>query len=199
MVRAGLRRILQEALPGARCEEVATTPEVLAALRTTRWDLVLLDLAVAGRGGLELLREIRRLRPRLPVLVTTAYADDPFAFRCFRAGAAGYVSKAQPAEDLVEAARRVLAGGRYVSASLAEQLAAALRWDADQPPHAALSDRELQVLQRIARGRSIREIAAEFHLSDKTVATYRTRILEKLNLRSARELVGYALRCDLVD
>lgn len=199
MVRDGLRRILAEAFPDLRCGDAATTTEALLALRAARWDAVLLDLSVAGRGGLDLLKDIRRLRPRLPVLVTTPYADDPFAVRCFRAGAAGYVAKARPATELVEATRRILAGGRYLDADLAEQLAASLVWGSDRPAHDALSDRELQVLQLLARGRSVRDIAAELHLSDKTISTYRARILEKLQLRSSGELVRYAIRSELVD
>ena len=198
IVRRGLRQILTEAFPGACVEEVERSEAALAAVASTPWDLVLLDVNIPGRGGLEVLEDAKRLRPTMPVLVVSAYPEEEFAVRCLRLGAAGYVTKSTVSAELVAAVRRALAGGKYVTASLAPRLAEVLGGDAPAAPHEALSGRELQVLRLVATGRTSKEIAAELHLSEKTIATYRARISEKLGVSSVVELTRYAFQHGLV-
>lgn len=199
VVRRGLRQVLAEGFPGARFGEAASSPAALAALSDQEWDLVLLDINIPGRSGLEVLEDVRRSWPRLPVLVVSAYPEEEFAVRSLRLGAAGYLTKGSASDELVAAARKALAGGKYVTATLAEKLASVVGGDPGQEPHAALSSRELQVLRLVASGRTAKEIAGELHLSEKTIATYRARIAEKLGLSTTVEIARYALRHKLVD
>lgn len=180
-------------------EEASTSAEVLDLLTRGPCDLMLLDVNLPGRSGLEVLEDVRRGWPHLPVLVVSAYPEEEFAIRCFRLGAAGYVAKDAAVDELVSATRRALAGGKYVTAALAEQLAAALGGEVPGAPHEALSPREMQVLRLVARGRSAREIAAEIHVSERTIQTYRARIGEKLGVSTNVELTRYALRYKLSD
>jgi DNA-binding NarL/FixJ family response regulator len=145
------------------------------------------------------LKEIRALRPQLPVLMMTMYAEDQYALRSFRAGASGYITKGSTAEDLVQAVQKLLSGGKYVTPSLAEHLATRLVSDTGKPLHESLSDRELQVLRLLANGMTVKEIGYHLNLSEKTISTYRTRVLEKMNMRTAAQLMRYAIRTDLVD
>jgi DNA-binding NarL/FixJ family response regulator len=163
------------------------------------WDLVLLDVNLPGRSGLEVLEEAKRLRPRTPALILSASPEDEFAVRSLKLGASGYLNKSVAPEEILAAAKKVLAGGKYVSASLAEKLAASLAGGARQILHEALSSRELQVLRLVAGGRTIKEIAAETGLSGKTVGTYRSRIARKLDLHSNVDLTRYALKHRLAD
>jgi two-component system invasion response regulator UvrY len=199
IVRDGLRRILAEALPDATFGEAATATEALVAARSAPWDLVVLDVSLPSRSGLDVLKELRHDRPDARVLMTTMYAEDQYALRSFRAGAAGYITKDSGPDDFVAAVQKVLAGGRYVSPSLAEHLASTLGSDTGRPPHERLSDRELQVLRLLASGLSVKEIGHQLHLSDKTISTYRARVLEKLQLRTAAQLMRYAIGANLVD
>jgi two-component system, NarL family, invasion response regulator UvrY len=199
VVRRGLKQVLAEAFPGAKIEDAATSEAAMAALSGGAWDLLLLDINIPGRSGLELLEEARRLWPALPVLVVSAYPEEEFAIRCIRLGAAGYLTKTSASAELVAAARKALAGGKYVTARLAEKLMDVLGGEAHPLPHEALSSRELQVLRLVASGRTGKEIASELHLSEKTIATYRARISEKLGLSTIVELTRYALRHGLVD
>ena len=194
IVRRGLRQVLAEAFPAAQLEEADSSETALAAVASTPWDLVLLDVAIPGRSGLEVLEDARRLRPGMPVLMVSAYPEEEFAVRCLRLGAAGYVTKSTASVELVAAARKALSGGKYVTAKLAERLVEVLGGEGQAAPHEALSTRELQVLRLVASGRSTKEIAAELHLSEKTIGTYRARISEKLGLSTAVELTRYALR-----
>jgi DNA-binding NarL/FixJ family response regulator len=198
VVRRGLRQVLAEALPSARFEEADSSEAALGAIAGTAWDLVLLDVNLPGRSGLEVLEDAKRLRPQMPVLVVSAYPEEEFAVRCIRLGAAGYLTKNTASAELVAAARKVLAGGKYVTARLAERLMDVLGGDAAAAPHEALSSRELQVLRLVASGRTSKEIAAELHLSEKTIATYRARISEKLGLSTIVELTRYAVQHGLV-
>lgn len=198
IARRGLEQALAFNLPEASFGEAASTGEALACLEAGRWDLALVDLNMPGRDGLEFLSEARRLWPDLPVLVVSAYAEDEFAVRCFRLGARGYVNKTSGSAEILAAVKRVLAGGKYITATLAERLATALGGGEGQPPHEALSARELQVLRMVATGKTLKEIAGELHLSERTVATYRARIAEKLGLSSAVELTRYAMQHNLV-
>ncbi|MFO0585684.1 MAG: response regulator transcription factor [Anaeromyxobacter sp.] len=199
MLRRGLEQVLAEAWPGARCAGVPDAPAALDALAREPWDVVLVDLNLPGRDGLSLLSEIRRLHPQLPALVLTSLPEDEFAVRCMQLGAAGFLTKASAGDELVGAVKKVLAGGKYVTASLAEKLAALVGGDFERPAHEALSNRELQVLRLVATGLSSREIGAQLNVSEKTVTTYRARIADKLGISSNVELTRYALKHKLVD
>jgi two-component system, NarL family, invasion response regulator UvrY len=199
IVRRGLRQVLGEGFPEARLDEASTAADGLALLSRETYDLLFLDVNLPGRSGLEMLEDVRRTSPRLPVLMVSAYPEEEFAIRCFRLGAAGYVAKEAAVDELVHATRRALAGGKYVTAALAEQLAAAVGGEVLSAPHESLSPREMQVLRLVARGCSAKEIAAELHVSERTVATYRARIAEKLGISTSVELTRYALQNGLSD
>ena len=198
VVRRGIKEMLADASDTFHVEEAGTAPEVLDRVGAEAWDLLILDLNLPGRGGLDLLADIRRDRPRLPVLVLSMYPEDQFAMRALRAGASGYVTKESAAEELITAVNKIVKGGRYVSAALAERMAVSLGPESDRPPHEALSDREFQVLRLIASGKTVSQIADELSLSVKTISTYRTRILEKMAMTTNAELTVYAVRAGLV-
>lgn len=199
IVRSGLRQILTEA-GAAAIGEAATPQEALALARSDAWDLLILDIRLPGRGGLDVLSDLQAEQPRLPVLILSMHSEEQYAIRAFRAGASGYLTKETAAERLVEAVNKVTSGGRYVSPELAEQLAVALGPDAPaQPGHAALSDREFEVLRLIASGSTVGEIADRLSLSVKTVSSYRARMLDKVGLRNNAELMRYALQHRLID
>lgn len=199
IVRRGIRDLLSDALAGVRFGEAASASEAMNALEQEHWSLLVLDLNLPGRGGLDVLAEVRRRESRPPVLVLSAYSEEDFAVRSIRLGAAGYVSKSSAADELVVAVRRALEGGRYITARIAEKLAAVLGGEVAGAPHEALSGRELQVLRLVAGGRTLKEIAAEFRLSEKTIATYRARISAKLGISTNVDLTRYALKHGLVD
>lgn len=198
IVRKGLIQILAGSVPGISVDEAKDGRQALAMALEKSYALVLLDISMPGRGGLEVLKEIRSRRPGVPVMILSIYPEEEYAVRAFRAGASGYVTKDSAAEELVGAIRKVLSGGRYVSASLAEKLAFELESDAGKPPHETLSDREYQVLQMIASGKTVTEIAKELALSVKTISTYRSRILEKMRAKNNAELTRYAFENRLV-
>ena len=177
----------------------STSAEALATARETDPDLVILDLSMPGRGGLETLADLKRWKPKVQVLILTAHKEDDYAIRCLRAGADGYLTKDKAGEELVTAVTRIVSGGKYIGPSLAEALAMSLTWKTDGPPHHQLSDREFQVMRMIAEGRTVSEIADDLCLSVKTVSTYRSRVLEKMNLKNNAELMRYALREELVE
>jgi DNA-binding NarL/FixJ family response regulator len=191
VLRKGLRQILAEAYPDVQFGEAATTPETTACLAQHPWDLLLLDIFMPGRTGLEVLHDVRARYPNLPVLVLSGAPEDQLAVRVLQAGASGYLNKQAAPENLTLAVRKVLTGGKYVSATLAESLAAKLS-QTGRPLHETLSDREFEVMQLLLAGRSLKEIAAELSLSPKTVSTFHTRLREKLQVRSDVELVRYA-------
>ncbi|MCP5524147.1 MAG: response regulator transcription factor [Verrucomicrobiales bacterium] len=198
IVRRGLQELLSCAFPNAPWGGLGF-PEAVDLLASQSWDLVLLDVNMPGRSGLEVLEDARRLCPQTPVLVLSAYPEEEFAMRAFKLGAAGYLNKQSACDELVVAVRKVLAGGRYVTASMAERLAASLGGGLEQAPHESLSSRELQVLRLVATGKTLKEVAAELALSEKTVGTYRARIAEKTGLSSSVQLARYAMRHKLVD
>ncbi len=199
LIRHGLRGLLREHFPEARIAEAATAKEAVAAALEGGWDLALVDINMPGRSGLELIRDLRQMHPALPVLVVSAHTEEDFALRALKLGAAGYVSKLSAADILVAAVKKVLSGGRYVSPAVAEKLAQAAAEGWSGTPHENLSHREMQVLQMIATGKTIKEIAAELALSEKTIATYRSRISEKLGLSTNVELTRYAMQHGLVE
>jgi two-component system invasion response regulator UvrY len=198
-VRRGLKEILDDEFSVLETGEAANSQAAMELITKQDWDLVLLDINLPGRGGLEVLSEIKRLRPRTPVLVVSAYPEEEFAIRSLKLGASGYLNKSMASEEMVTAAKKAMAGGKYVTASLAEKLAATMGSDIRHAPHESLSGRELQVLQMIAKGRSIKEIATELVLSEKTIGTYRTRISKKMGLATNVDLTRYALKHRLVD
>ena len=199
LVRRGIVEVLAEAFPGGSIAEASDGVEALQAVYDGTWDLVVLDLSMPGRTGLDILKEIRGARPRLPVLILSSYPERQFATRALLAGASGYLNKGSPPEVLLSAVRKVLAGGRFISASLGESLAADLGRDLSKPLHECLSDREYDVMLRIASGSTVSEIAEEIHLSVKTISTYRARVLEKMRMKNNAELTQYGVREKLVD
>ena len=199
IVRHGLRQILTTRLGKVEVSEAKDAGEAINLLITKDFDLVLLDINMPGRGGLEVLEEIRRLHPKTPVLVLTSYPEEQFALRAFKLGAAGYITKQSASEELITAVQRILGGGKYVTSSLAERLASCLGGKNEEAPHEALSNRELQVLRLVAVGKSMKETADELALSEKTVAAYRARISAKTGLKTNVEIARYALKRGLVE
>ena len=198
VVRRGLRQILAETpdiLVGA---EAATAEEARRFVREQRFTAVVLDVNLPGSSGLELLAEIRRERPELPILVLTVYSEEQYAIRAIKAGAAGFLTKESAPDKLVEAVRKVAGGGRYVSAELAETLASLLAGEKGGAVHERLSDREFEILRILASGKTVSEAAQLLSLSVKTVSTHRTRILKKMEMRTNAELMHYAMRNGLV-
>jgi two-component system, NarL family, invasion response regulator UvrY len=199
ILRRGLKEILMREMKGAVCGEAKDATETLARIECSEWDLLILDITMPGRSGLEVLRDLKAARSKLPVLVLSMHSEDQYARRILKAGASGYMNKECAPEELVKAVRKVLAGGRHVSPALAEQLAADLSQDSGQPMHEVLSDREFEVLRMLAAGKTVSQIADELHLGVTTVSTYRARLLEKMNMTTTAELMHYALHNRLID
>ena len=198
IVRRGLRELLSDEFRGAAFGEASTAQQALEQLWKQKWDVALLDITLPGRSGLDLLKEFKAARPRLPVLVLSVHPEDQFALRALKAGAEGYLTKESAPEELVKAIRKILAGGRYVSPTLAEKLALGVNKDFTRTPHETLSDREYDVMSRIASGKTVTEIAGELSLSPKTISTYRARILEKLGVKNNAAIIRYAIQNGLV-
>jgi DNA-binding NarL/FixJ family response regulator len=199
ILRSGLKEILVHELKDVVCGEAEDARQVLLQVQSGDWDLVMLDITMPGRSGLDILKDLKAVRPKLPVLVLSMHPEDQYGKRVLKAGASGYMRKESAPDELIKAIRKVLAGGRYVSPALAEKLAVDLSDDAGRPAHETLSDREFEVLRMIASGKTVGHIAEELHLSVTTVSTYRARILEKMDLTTTAELMHYALRNHLVD
>lgn len=198
VVRQGVKQILAESFAQATFGEAQNTHELLELAGSARWDIVVLDLAMPGGNGLEALKQIKHDHPQLPVLILSMYPEDQYAVRTIRAGAAGYLNKESVPEELVQAIRKILRGGEYISAAVADELVLNARQVNDQPLHKQLSDREYQVLCLIASGKEVKEISSELGLSAKTVSTYRARMLEKMNMKTNAELTHYAIQNSLV-
>ena len=171
---------------------------MLALVKQREWDIVIMDISMPGRSGLELLRELKEAKPSLPVLVMSTHSEELFAVRMFRAGASGYITKAAAAERVVEAIRTILSGHKYISASAGEQLAANVERDSSKLPHELLSDREFQVFCMLASGMNLRQIGEQLCVSANTISTYRARILEKMNVKSNADLTRYAIQYSLI-
>lgn len=199
LLRNGLKQLLSQEPDLMIAGEATDSEQALARLAEADWDVLILDITMPGRGGLEILRDVRRMRPELPVLILSMHPEEQFAVRAIKAGASGYVCKNTAPEEVVCAIRKILTGKKYVSSNLAEMLANALDSDIDRPPHELLSDREFQVLCKIASGKTVSQIACETTLSVKTVSTYRARVLEKMSMHNNAELTRYALENHLVD
>ena len=199
VVRHGVCGILNKAFGNLEVQEAKDSREALQLILEHEFDLILLDINMPGRSGLDVLEEARRIRPKTPVLVLSAYPEEEFAVRAFKLGASGYLNKQSAFDELVAAVKKALAGGKYVTAALSEKLAGILGNEFEQAPHEALSTREFQVLRLVATGKTIKEIASELALSEKTVGVYRSRIAAKMGLSTNVDLARYALKHKLVE
>jgi two-component system, NarL family, invasion response regulator UvrY len=199
ILRRGVIDIVRREFSDAACSEAENADQVLADVEGHGWDLVILDVSMPGRSGIDVLVDVKRLHPKLPVLILSMHPEDQYGKRVLRAGASGYLNKDSAPEELILAIRKVLAGGRYVSPALAEVLALDLGRASDQPLHDNLSTRELEVLLLIGSGKTNSQIAEVLHLSTTTVSTYRARILEKMDMANSAELMSYVLRNQLVE
>jgi two-component system, NarL family, invasion response regulator UvrY len=199
IVRRGLREILATEPDVIDVIEAAHPQQVLDLAGSSDVDVVVLDLGLPGRGGLDVLKDLRRALPKLPVLILSMQPEEQYAVRALRAGAAGYLTKDAAPAKLIEAIKKVTAGGRYISPAVAEQLAASVAAGATKPPQELLSDREFEVLRLIASGKTVGDIAERLALSVKTVSSYRARLLEKMGLSNNAELMRYAIEHKLVD
>lgn len=199
IVREGLKQILCETFDTIVVDEAGTSQEVLNKVWKNDYDVVLLDISLPDRSGLDVLKELKRAKPELHILMISMHPEAQYAVRAIRAGASGYLTKESAPDDLVAAVQKVLSGRKYISPSLAEKLAFALEVDAEKPVHEMLSDREYQVMCMIASGKMVKEIAGELILSAKTISTYRSRILRKMRMKSSAELTHYAIKHSLVD
>jgi DNA-binding NarL/FixJ family response regulator len=199
VVRRGLREILADALPGTLFSEAGSGDEVLSHLEKTKTALLVLDISMPGRSGMDVLRDVKHAYPRLPVIILSVHPEDQYAVRCLRAGAAAYINKESAAEELAIATKKILNGGRYISASLAEKLIGNLDEPVDKPLHESLSDREHEVMKMIAAGVPLTDIGESLHVSVKTISTYRARIMEKMQMKSNAELTRYAMTQGMID
>lgn len=199
IVRGGLKQMIAGESDMELIGEARNAAELLELFGNCSCDVLVLDISMPGRSGLDVLKELKSKQPHLAVLVLTIYAEDQYAIRAFRAGAAGYVTKDHAPAELIKAIRHVAAGGKYVTPALAERMAGLLGRDEATLPHESLSDREYEVLLKIASGRTVSQIADELFLSPNTVSTYRARLLEKLSLRTTAELIHYAVINRLID
>ena len=199
VVRRGLREILADALPGADFSEAGNGDEVLSQLGKSQAAMLILDISMPGRSGMDVLRDVKHAYPRLPVIILSCQPEDQYAVRCLRAGAAAYINKESAPEELAEATKKILSGGRYVSASVAETLLTNLDDSAEKPLHELLSDREYEVMKLITAGVPLTEIGDRLHVSVKTISSYRARIMEKMQMKSNAELTRYAMKHSLID
>ncbi|MEO6252329.1 MAG: response regulator transcription factor [Ferruginibacter sp.] len=198
VVRKGLRQILLDEFPTAVIHEVADAEELIMKVMTQKWDVVVSDLSMPGRSGLDALQQIKLSFPNLPVLILSIHPEEQYALRALKAGAAGYLSKDTAPDELVKAVQKVLLGKKYISQSIAEKLANTFSADADQSPHEKLSDREFDVMKLLANGKSVSDIAEMLSLSVTTVSTYRARVMTKMDLRSNSDLTKYAIEHNLI-
>ena len=199
VVRRGLREILTDAHPGANFSEAGNGDEVLTRLGKAQISMLVLDINMPGRSGLDILRDVKHTFPRLPVIILSCQPEEQYAVRCLRAGAAAYINKESAPEELAMATKKIMSGGRYVSTSLAEKLIDNLDESAGKPLHESLSDREHEVMKMIAAGTPLTEIGERLHVSVKTISTYRSRIMEKMLMKSNAELTRYAMTQGMID
>jgi len=199
IVRKGLKQIISETPDMIVAEEADNGLEALDKISENNYDVILLDISMPGKNGLELLRLVRRKKPKLPVLMLSVHPEEQYAVRSLRAGASGYLTKESAPDELIAAIREISKGGKFVNASLAEKLISELEIYVERPSHETLSDREYQVMCMSAMGKTLKEIAQELSLSIQTVSTYRTRILEKMNMNSIAEVIRYAVKHGLVE
>jgi DNA-binding NarL/FixJ family response regulator len=199
IVRNGLRQILSDTFSGATVAEAGDAKEALEHITKKKLDVILLDISLPGQSGLDILKQIKNVQPEAKVLILTMHPEDQYAIRVLKAGASGYLTKDSASDEVPNAVRKILAGGRYVSATLAENLAANLHASAQKTLHERLSDREYQILRMIGIGKSVKEIAYDLSLSIKTISTYRARVLSKLKFKGNADVIRYAMREKLVE
>ncbi len=199
VVRQGIKQVLSDAFHPALMGEASNAEEGMAEIKSTDWDVLVLDLSLPGTSGLDLLKDLRRERPTLPVLVLSMYSPDQFARRAMNAGASGYLTKDSNPNELVKAVGEVIAGRRYLNPAVIGEMVSPLQQESGQRPHEALSDREYQVLRMIASGLTVSQVATRLTLSVKTVSTYRARVLEKMNMKTTAELMHYGIQHGLID
>jgi two-component system invasion response regulator UvrY len=193
IVRRGLKEIMIREIQPITCGEAEDAQQALAQVQSQNWDLVILDVTMPGRSGLDILKDLKKLRPKLPVLFLSMHPEDQLGKRALKAGASGYMNKETAPEELIKAIRKVLAGGLYVSPALAEKIALDLGTKEERPLHEKLSDRELEVLRLIGSGKTVSQIAETLHLSLTTISTYRARILDKMEMTTSAELMHYSI------
>ncbi len=198
VVRKGLRQILLEGFPNAHIEEVPDAEEMIRKIMQNEFNVVISDLSMPGRSGLEALSQIKQINAKLPVLILSIHPEEQYALRVLKAGASGYLSKDMAPDELVNAVQRVMLGKKYITASIAEKLASVLDNDNGRSPHENLSDREFSVLKMLAAGKSVSEIADTLFLSVTTVSTYRSRILTKMNMKNNADLTLYSIENKLI-
>jgi two-component system invasion response regulator UvrY len=198
VVRRGLKQILMEAFPSALIEEVSDAEDLLKKVMKESWDVVISDISMPGRSGLEVLQQIRLDHPRLPVLILSVYPEDQYAIRVLKAGASGYLTKDSASGELVKAINQLLLGKKYITSTIAEKLAGTLENDSEKRSHEYLSDREFEVMKQLAAGRSVSEIADRISLSVTTISTYRARIMTKMKLKTNADLTFYAIEHKLI-
>lgn len=198
IVRKGLRQIITDAYPTSHIGEVNDVESLVSEVMRSEWDLVLTDINMPGRSGVEALHQVKQINPGMPVLIMSMYPEDQYALRVLKGGAAGYLSKETIHEDLIHAIQAILNGRKFITPSIAEKLAGALDSAAHRELHELLSDREFDVLKMIAQGKSVSEIADQFALSATTVSTYRSRILDKMRMKTNADLTRYALEKKLI-
>jgi two-component system invasion response regulator UvrY len=198
VVRRGLHQILQEAFPSALIEEVGDAEALFKKVMMDQWDVVISDISMPGRSGLEVLQQIRQVHPKLPVLILSVHAEDQYALRVLKAGASGYLNKDSASEELVKAVNIVMLGKKYITHSVAEKLATTLDHDNEKLPHEYLSDREFEVLKQLAGGKAVSSIADQLSLSVTTVSTYRARIMAKMSLKTNADLTLYSIEHKLL-
>ena len=199
IVREGLKQVLSAASELAVVGEAQNGHEVLQRVRELEFEVLLLDMSMPGKSGIELIKQVREEKPKLRILVLSMHQERQYAVRAIKAGAAGYLTKESASAQLVSAIRKVAGGGAYITGEVAEQLALGAMPQTDGPPHRALSDREFQVFRLLVSGKSVSDIAEELSLSVKTVSTHKARLMRKMNLRNQTELIRYAMRHRLID
>lgn len=199
IVRAGLKQFIADQLDMEVAGEAATGAETIALVRSQEFDIVLLDISMPDKNGIDTLKTIKQIRPDLPVLILSAHAEEQYAVNLLRAGVAGYVNKETASTQLVSAVRTAVQGRKYVSPALAQMLAEGISGSGDEPLHGSLSQREFQIFCKLAGGQAVSQIADELHLSVKTVSTYRTRVLEKMGMKSNADLTYYAVKNGIID
>jgi DNA-binding NarL/FixJ family response regulator len=198
IVRKGLKQILLEEYPSAKIGEVADAESLLAEVTKDDWNIVICDMNMPGRSGLDALTQIKQIAPRLPVLIMSMYPEDQYALRVLKAGASGYLGKDNIHDDIIKAVQTVQLGKKFITPTIAEKLANALGEDGNLQPHESLSDREFDVFKLLATGKAVSDIAAQLSLSATTVSTYRSRIMEKMHMRTNAELTRYAIEKNLI-
>ena len=198
VVRKGLRQILQDEFPTAEIDEVPDAEELIKKVMNEHWDIVVSDLSMPGRSGLDALQQIKLSHPALPVLILSIHPEEQYALRALKSGASGYLSKDTAPDELVKAVQKVLLGKKYISQAIAEKLANSFSSDDELNPHESLSDREFDVMKLLANGKSVSDIAEMLSLSVTTVSTYRARVMQKMNLKSNSDLTRYAIENKLL-